>query len=417
MIIATGTLNIDENTKLAQKASDDAKKAADSASDEAGKIKTSLDGKITTSSEAPFNDGKDHSDGDIWYVQDGDHNTTAMYTYDGSSWSQTKMTTSTMSVGKLSALTADLGTIEAGYLNSVEVDSSTIKAANIDASSTITGASITGASIEEDSNNGTISLSPSGFNSTSGSSYFKFVANDSDGYSQLRGGLNVDYINGQGSIQMDGRIETATQSMTSGSVFACTSGAIYFESGPNAGSGLIDIHAANIYGTLQGSFGGRIDGSQISGVLNVGQISCTHLGTNGGDVDCASVDAAYHGVFPTYVRSASFQKSSQLSIKKNIQNIDSENALNQILSSDIMQYKYKNQDNTETSSVGPIIDDEHDLGSKQYNVSDLMLNKDNTALSIDNEIGLLMGAVQELSKRNSELSLRVALLERKNLNE
>ena len=66
MIIATGTLNIDENTKLAQKASKDAKKAADSASDEAGKIKTSLDGKITVSLKEPFNDGNDHEEGDIF---------------------------------------------------------------------------------------------------------------------------------------------------------------------------------------------------------------------------------------------------------------------------------------------------------------------------------------------------------------
>ena len=148
MIIATGTLNIDENTKLAQKASKDAKKAADSASDEAGKIKTSLDGKITVSIQEPFNDGNDHEEGDIWYVQDEDHITSAMYTYDGSNWVKTKMSQTALSVGKLSALSADLGTIEAGYLNSVEIDSSHINAGTIDATSTITGSSIKGASIE-----------------------------------------------------------------------------------------------------------------------------------------------------------------------------------------------------------------------------------------------------------------------------
>ena len=46
-----------------------------------------------------------------------------------------------------------------------------------------------------------------------------------------------------------------------------------------------------------------------------------------------------------------------------------------------------------------------------------MLNEDKTGLSIDNEVGLLMGAVQELSKRNSELSLRLTKLERKANNE
>ena len=148
MIIATGTLNIDENTKLAQKASKDAKKAADSASDEAGKIKTSLDGKITVSLKEPFNDGNDHEEGDIWYVQDEDHITSEMYTYDGSNWVKTKISQTALSVGQLSALTANLGTIESGYLNSVEIDSSHINAGTIDATSTISGAKIEAVNID-----------------------------------------------------------------------------------------------------------------------------------------------------------------------------------------------------------------------------------------------------------------------------
>ena len=148
MIIATGTLNIDENTKLAQKASKDAKKAADSASDEAGKIKTSLDGKITVSSQEPFKDGNDHEEGDIWYVQDEDHITSAMYTYDGSNWVKTKMSQTALSVGQLSALSADLGGIKAGHLDTVEIDSSHINAGTIDSKSTITGSTIKSATIK-----------------------------------------------------------------------------------------------------------------------------------------------------------------------------------------------------------------------------------------------------------------------------
>lgn len=195
MIIATGTLNIDENAKLAQQASDDAKNAANSAADEAGKIKTSLDGKITVSSQEPFDDGKTHDEGDIWYVQDSNHITSEMYTYDGSDWVKTKMSQTALSVGQLSALSADLGTIEAGYLNSVEVDSSTIKAAKIDATSTITGASI-----EEDGNNGRITLDTNGFCAISNGKYLQFVSGNSNGYTQIRGGLDVDSINVGSSI-------------------------------------------------------------------------------------------------------------------------------------------------------------------------------------------------------------------------
>ncbi|WP_249662853.1 hypothetical protein [Lentilactobacillus buchneri] len=195
MIIATGTLNIDENAKLAQQASDDAKSAANSAADEAGKVKTSLDGKITVSSQEPFDDGKTHDEGDIWYVQDSNHITSEMYTYDGSDWVKTKMSQTALSVGQLSAISADLGTIEAGYLNSVEVDSSIIKAAKIDATSTITGASI-----EEDGNNGRITLDTNGFCAISNGKYLQFVSGNSNGYTQIRGGLDVDSINVGSSI-------------------------------------------------------------------------------------------------------------------------------------------------------------------------------------------------------------------------
>ncbi|AFS00594.1 MAG: Lipoprotein [Lentilactobacillus parabuchneri] len=195
MIIATGTLNIDENAKLAQQASDDAKNAANSAANEAGKIKTSLDGKITVSSQEPFDDGKTHDEGDIWYVQDSNHITSEMYTYDGSDWVKTKMSQTALSVGQLSALSADLGTIEAGYLNSVEIDSSIIKAAKIDATSTITGASI-----EEDGNNGRITLDTNGFCAISNGKYLQFVSGNSNGYTQIRGGLDVDSINVGSSI-------------------------------------------------------------------------------------------------------------------------------------------------------------------------------------------------------------------------
>ncbi|GED95752.1 hypothetical protein LBSP_23120 [Lentilactobacillus buchneri subsp. silagei] len=195
MIIATGTLNIDENAKLAQQASDDAKNAANSAADEADKVKTSLDGKITVSSQEPFDDGKSHDEGDIWYVQDSNHITSEMYTYDGSDWVKTKMSQTALSVGQLSALSADLGTIEAGYLNSVEIDSSIIKAAKIDATSTITGASI-----EEDGNNGRITLDTNGFCAISNGKYLQFVSGNSNGYTQIRGGLDVDSINVGSSI-------------------------------------------------------------------------------------------------------------------------------------------------------------------------------------------------------------------------
>lgn len=257
MIIATVTLNIDENAKLAQQASDDAKSAANSAADEAGKVKTSLDGKITVSSQEPFDDGKTHDEGDIWYVQDSNHITSEMYTYDGSDWVKTKMSQTALSVGQLSALSADLGTIEAGYLNSVEVDSSIIK-----------GGSISGSSLSLTNGNTNYWLDQNGFHdSYYGNDIFNgYVKKDvwinESGISISDGNYKADIQPEQ--IKMSGGGGTGTIWSTNINWPAITIsdniqidskhiihsndyGALYFEGGSDGGEDGIDIHAGGVY--------------------------------------------------------------------------------------------------------------------------------------------------------------------------
>ena len=257
MIIATGTLNIDENAKLAQQASDDAKSAANSAADEVGKVKTSLDGKITVSSQEPFDDGKTHDEGDIWYVQDSNHITSEMYTYDGSDWVKTKISQTALSVGKLSALTADLGTIEAGYLNSVEVDSSTIK-----------GGSISGSSLSLTNGNTNYWLDQNGFHdSYYGNDIFNgYVKKDvwinESGISISDGNYKADIQPEQ--IKMSGGGGTGTiwptninwpaitisnniQIKSQHIIHSIDYGALYFEGGSDGGEDGIDIHAGGVY--------------------------------------------------------------------------------------------------------------------------------------------------------------------------
>lgn len=257
MIIATGTLNIDENAKLAQQASDDAKSAANSAADEAGKVKTSLDGKITVSSQEPFDDGKSHDEGDIWYVQDSNHITSEMYTYDGSDWVKTKMSQTALSVGQLSALSADLGTIEAGYLNSVEVDSSIIK-----------GGSISGSSLSLTNGNTNYWLDQNGFHdSYYGNNIFNgYVKKDvwinESGISISDGNYKADIQPEQ--IKMSGGGGTGTiwstninwpaitisnniQIKSRHIIHSIDYGALYFEGGSDGGEDGIDIHAGGVY--------------------------------------------------------------------------------------------------------------------------------------------------------------------------
>ena len=257
MIIATGTLNIDENAKLAQQASDDAKSAANSAADEAGKVKTSLDGKITVSSQEPFDDGKTHDEGDIWYVQDSNHITSEMYTYDGSDWVKTKMSQTALSVGQLSALSADLGTIEAGYLNSVEVDSSIIK-----------GGSISGSSLSLTNGNTNYWLDQNGFHDRyHGNNIFNgYVQKDvwinNSGISISDGNYKADIQPEQ--IKMSGGGGTGTiwstninwpaitisnniQIKSQHIIHSIDYGALYFEGGSDGGEDGIDIHAGGVY--------------------------------------------------------------------------------------------------------------------------------------------------------------------------
>ncbi|ORN38735.1 hypothetical protein FAM23282_01760 [Lentilactobacillus parabuchneri] len=277
MIIATGTLNIDENAKLAQQASDDAKSAANSAADEAGKVKTSLDGKITVSSQEPFDDGKNHDEGDIWYVQDSNHMTSEMYTYDGSDWVKTKMSQTVLSVGQLSALSADLGTIEAGYLNSVEVDSSIIK-----------GGSISGSSLSLTNGNTNYWLDQNGFHdSYYGNDIFNgYVKKDvwinESGISISDGNYKADIQPEQ--IKMSGGGGTGTiwstninwpaitisnniQIKSRHIIHSIDYGALYFEGGSDGGEDGIDIHAGGVYshGTNLLNEIKRIDGKPDSG--------------------------------------------------------------------------------------------------------------------------------------------------------
>ncbi|ODP93027.1 hypothetical protein [Levilactobacillus brevis] len=104
MIIATGSVDINEATKLAQDASD-------SADDLAEKMKNTvatMNGKTTFSTSTPFDDGKEHNEGDMWTVINNDV-ASAMYIYTSGEWKIKKWDQEALSVKQLSALTADLG--------------------------------------------------------------------------------------------------------------------------------------------------------------------------------------------------------------------------------------------------------------------------------------------------------------------
>ena len=354
MIIATGSVNIDENAKLAE---DAGASNAEALKD----LKTSMDGKVTISTQAPFNDGHDHADGDIWLIQ-SNNTTTAMYTYGAGGWSEKQWDQATLNVQELSALSANLGTVNAGLINGVEIDGSTIKSANL----------------TEDYTSGGIR---------------RQLWIDTNGFHYR----NTDSSGGVNDVKMNDY-----------------TGIYVSRSGGGTDSGY------NGHTNIEGNdiSTGNIDASYLNASsMDTSSISTSHLNMNLSTMNSSTgsfyMESGYGGSGNSGadVHAASFDKMSQLSIKRNIQDITGEYALAQVLGTEVKRYDYKLSDNSKQTNIGPIIDDENPIGSKKYGISSDMINSQSDGVSIDNEVGLLMAAVKELTKRNSDLQLRVTQLE------
>ena len=105
---------------------------------------------------------------------------------------------------------------------------------------------------------------------------------------------------------------------------------------------------------------------------------------------------------------------STLSSKRNISDISTVAALAKVNATDIKRWQYKDDDNSKIH-IGPIIDDVNKLGNKQYSTPNDLITQvgDETGLNESNALSMTMAALQELSKRNDQLSQRVTELERK----
>jgi len=235
MIIATGSVDINEATLIAQNASDSASDLADKIKN----LKTSLDGTIIESTSTPFDDGKEHSDGSMWLVMNGNV-ATSMYIYSGGSWTLKKWDVTSLSVEYLSALSANLGNVQAGNINGVN----------------ISGSAINGGSINIDSGIDKFTMNNSGFE----------ASNLIDGYATdvyggmitMSGGITISTANGINSKGLS----------ISGHTIACDdSGQLWFETNGGGGQKVADIRAGVIYsnGTaLKSALSAKRDVSEYS---------------------------------------------------------------------------------------------------------------------------------------------------------
>ncbi|MGY0229488.1 hypothetical protein [Levilactobacillus brevis] len=363
MIIATSSVNIDENTKLAEDASEENEEAI-------AKLKTTIDGVVTVSTQAPFNDGREHSDGDQWYIEsDGVY--TAMYDYKNGGWSEKQWDQDSLNVKTLSALTADLGQVNAGTIN---------------------GVTIIGGSISQD-------------NITGGNHYQLWA--DYNGFhyrtTVVSSGHHQDIKMNDSGLVISNNFPSPITGRTPAPTVISGSDVITDQvTATGIVTGTISSTSdstTNLYASSRvhsGNF--TLSGGSIFGTLN-GDVYFEY-----GSGDSGNSGASLHA--------ASFNKMSQLSIKRNIQDVSGDYALAQIAGTDIKRFEYTDTDNSQQTNIGPIIDDKNVVGSRQYSVSHDLLTSKADGVSVDNEIGLLMAAVKELTKRNSELTIRVAKLER-----
>lgn len=373
MIIATGSVDINEATKLAQEASD-------SADDLAKKMKNTvatMDGKTTVSPSTPFDDGKEHNEGDMWTVVNDDV-ASAMYIYTSGEWKAKKWDQEALSVKQLSALTADLGHVTAGTL-----ESAIIKGAQIN------GGTITGSAIDQD------------FTSSDGNHYQLWADYNGFHYRVTR--------------SSDGVVQDMR--MTDGGFTVKGSGTV-----PTVIAGDSTV-SNNITGTnvtaIMNLKGNTVSGSSVSGnglSISGHTIACSdggalYLERNGGGGNMADIHAAD-------VYSNGSKLKSALSAKRDVTEYSPDEALSAVMNTDVKKWKYKDSDNSADSQhIGPIIDDVNEIGKKSASIANDMISTDengNYFLNEFNTISILLAALKKSNQRIDELSYRIAQLERKN---
>ena len=113
--------------------------------------------------------------------------------------------------------------------------------------------------------------------------------------------------------------------------------------------------------------------------------------------------------FNGYVEGMGWTTKSTLSSKTRIEKLDTKDALNKIMETDLETYQYKAEvaGGMTKRHAGPIIDDVHDVA--QYSTPDEFINERRTGRSDADVIGYLMGAVQELKKQLDEIKKEVQI--------
>lgn len=389
MIIATGSVDINEATKLAQEAKAN---ASDNLKKVSGKFDTLLNGKITQSIYQPsqVGDTNNHQKGDLWIVTDSSGYTgtaTKMYIYDGTAWQERRWDQQALNVKQLSALTANLGTVNSGTLNSVEVFAKNL---TLD--------------VGADSGDGTTGE----FDGDAGHNPRTWSGKVSQGM-----GVNFNH----------GLMHMNAQNNNNGNYDATYIGPNDIKVRKTAGlapdSGLynrVDISEGYmIMGTTWNDDAGVKLGMWSQGLVQGNYVRTNYIyGRDQDDVYFHNTRGQTVGIHTGDIISHGHVIKSLLSEKRDIGDYSGEEALAQINATDIKRWQYRDDDNS-SQHIGPIIDNVNPLGQKKYFVANDMLKSVSGDAGLDesNALSMALAGIKELTKRNDELSARVTALEGK----
>lgn len=372
MILGTTIVPFTQNAKKVDETNKDNQDALDKLNNKVDSFKTNTGTTIYQSTQAPdiYNPDKYH-DGDIWYVQDSNHRTIDMFTFSNGAWTQTTWDAQTLNVQTLSSLTANLGTVNSGTLNAVNIN---------------------GAAIYVAGDNAVFSgqeqywLDKNGFHEKYSNEY-------SDSSVWIERGT-ITFMDGAGrpSSHPDSSYISSDDAYFKQNFVV--EGHALFKNRLETNNGI------DITGDIRGSSGLYLAQINVSGG--------NKIYSSNGDIWFREGPGDNENV----LHASAFKTTSNASLKKNIEIYSGKQALAEINSTDIASWYFTKDGAEKGAHIGPIIDDVNEVGEMKYQVSKELIDKNKDGVSQNNAIGLLMAGMKEQSKQISDLSLRVAQLER-----
>ena len=294
----------------------------------------------------------------------------------------------------LSSITANLGTVTAGKIQSsdkkfiVDIDGKKITSNSMSSSGTYSSLSITEGKIEIEKMN---SAHPSTLSLTD---YTITVGEAGNGTAINGGRISATSISVSGvstnSLSIGSNSITSTNISNWNTAYSKATSAYNWTSGTGYRyqSGRIDLTG--------GSF--NTTGSAVQITANAGPVNLQGASVNIRNMSNSAYATCY---------AANFSSQSAYSAKTDFENIDNMTMLQAILKTDIVKYRFKNNPQ---KYVGFIINDN---GHSPYMIDNLLVNDDNSSFSSNTAIGVAYGAIKELNRKLEKLEAENFLLQAK----